>query len=107
VPPDEEWARDEETKEPGDPDNPLGHAQLVYDVPNSIHGTNAPESLGQAASHGSIRVSNDVAMQLARQVMQAGGAQRDESFFEQVRSDRSRRHDVNIPNPVPIRVISG
>jgi lipoprotein-anchoring transpeptidase ErfK/SrfK len=107
VPPDEEWARDEETKEPGDPDNPLGHAQLVYDAPNSIHGTNEPESLGQAVSHGSIRVSNDVAMQLARQVMEAGGAQRDENFFQQVRSDRSRRYDVSIPRPVPIRVVGG
>jgi lipoprotein-anchoring transpeptidase ErfK/SrfK len=107
VPPDEAWARDEEPKEPGDPDNPLGHAQLVYDIPNSIHGTNEPESLGQAVSHGSIRVSNDVAMALARQVMEAGGAQRDENFFQQMRSDRSRRYDVNIPNPVPIRVVSG
>jgi lipoprotein-anchoring transpeptidase ErfK/SrfK len=107
VPPDQEWARDEETKEPGDPENPLGDAQLVYDVPNSIHGTNEPESLGQAVSHGSIRVSNEVAMSLARQVMEAGGAPRDESFFRQVREDRSRRHDISIPDPVPIRVVSG
>jgi lipoprotein-anchoring transpeptidase ErfK/SrfK len=107
VPPDEEWARDEERTPPGDPDNPLGRAQLVYDAPRSIHGTNAPESLGQAVSHGSIRVANDVAVQLARQVMDAGGAQRDETFFRQVEQDRSRRETIDIPNPVPIRVVSG
>jgi lipoprotein-anchoring transpeptidase ErfK/SrfK len=107
VPPDEEWAEDEEAKEPGDPENPLGVAQLVYRRPNSIHGTNEPGSIGQAVSHGSIRVRNEVAVELARQVMDAGGAQRDESFFQQVRSDRSREETVRIPNPVPIRVVGG
>lgn len=74
IPPAEAWAKDEEQKEPGAADNPLGRAQLVYRAPNSIHGTNEPASLGKAVSHGSIRVSNDVAVQLARQVMEAGGA---------------------------------
>jgi lipoprotein-anchoring transpeptidase ErfK/SrfK len=106
IPPDQEWAEDRERKDPGDPDNPLGRAQLVYSPPNTVHGTNQPESLGQAVSHGSIRVSNDVAVRLARQVMEAGGATRDESFFQRVEQDRSRRESVNIPNPVPIRVVS-
>jgi lipoprotein-anchoring transpeptidase ErfK/SrfK len=106
VPPrDEEWAEDEEEQEPGSPDNPLGRAQLVYDIPNSIHGTNAPESLGQAVSHGSIRVSNEVAMSLARQVMEAGGAQRDEAWYRSARENRTQRQEVSIPNPVPIRVV--
>jgi lipoprotein-anchoring transpeptidase ErfK/SrfK len=107
IPPEEEWAEDEEVKEPGDPENPLGRAQLVYRAPNSIHGTNAPESLGQAVSHGSIRVSNEVAMDLARQVMEAGGAGRDEGWYRQARENRRERHDVSIPNPIPIRVVQG
>jgi lipoprotein-anchoring transpeptidase ErfK/SrfK len=107
IPPQEEWAEDEETKEPGDPENPLGRAQLVYSAPNSVHGTNAPASLGQAVSHGSIRVSNEVAMELARQVMEAGGAQRDEAWYRRARENRTERHDVSIPNPIPIRVVSG
>jgi hypothetical protein len=65
-PTDESWAEDEAVKEPGDPENPLGRAQLVYDAPRSIHGTNEPESLGKAESHGSIRIANDVAVRLAR-----------------------------------------
>jgi lipoprotein-anchoring transpeptidase ErfK/SrfK len=105
IPPDQEWAEDEEIAEPGDPDNPLGRAQLVYSPPNSVHGTNAPESLGQAVSHGSIRVSNEVAMSLARQVMEAGGAGRDESWYRRARENRTERQDVPIPNPVPIRVV--
>lgn len=105
VPPQEEWAKDEEEVEPGDPENPLGRAQLVYDAPRSIHGTNEPESLGKAASHGSIRVSNDVAVELARRVMESGGAGRDEDFYRRVRENRSERVDVGIPNAVPIRVV--
>jgi lipoprotein-anchoring transpeptidase ErfK/SrfK len=107
VPPDQEWAEGEEPKEPGDPENPLGRAQLVYSPPNSIHGTIAPESLGRAVSHGSIRVSNEVAMELAREVMEAGGAGRDEDWYRRVRENRTQHEIVSIPNPVPIRVVAG
>jgi hypothetical protein len=108
VPPREEgWAEDEEEKEPGAADNPLGHAQLVYDAPRSIHGTNEPESLGKAASHGSIRVSNTVATELARLVMEAGGAGKDDAWYQRVQANRRERVEVPIPNPVPIRVVAG
>ena len=107
TPPEEEWARDVEVKEPGDPDNPLGRAQLVYDAPRSIHGTNEPESLGKAESHGSIRVANRVAVQLARMVMESGGAGKDEAWYQRVRDNRRERVEVAIPNPIPIRVVSG
>lgn len=104
-PPNEEWAEDEEPAEPGAPDNPLGAAQLVYRAPNSIHGTDDVESLGKAVSHGSIRVSNDVAVELARQVMEAGGAPRDEAWIRNARQNNGVRQEVSIPNPVPIRVV--
>ena len=108
IPPkDESWAKDEKVAEPGDPDNPLGRAQLVYRAPNSIHGTNEPESLGKAVSHGSIRVSNDVAVKLARQVMEAGGAGKDEAWYRNAQENRKERQDIAIPNPVPIRVVAG
>lgn len=105
IPPEEEWAEEEEVSEPGDPDNPLGRAQLVYRAPNSIHGTNEPESLGQAVSHGSIRVANEVAVALARQVMEAGGASRDEAFFQSAQTNTTERVEVAIPSPVPIAVV--
>jgi lipoprotein-anchoring transpeptidase ErfK/SrfK len=107
VPPSQEWAEDREEKEPGAPDNPLGRAQLVYDAPRSIHGTNQPESVGQAVSHGSIRVTNEVATQLARQAMEAGGAERDETWYRRVRENRTQREEVSLPRPIPIRVHGG
>ena len=103
----ESWAEDEDVVEPGDPENPLGRAQLVYRAPNSIHGTTERESLGKAVSHGSIRVSNEVAMELARQVMEAGGAGKDERWYREARESRTERREVLLPNPVPIRVVEG
>jgi lipoprotein-anchoring transpeptidase ErfK/SrfK len=104
VPPDSEWAEGREPKEPGDPDNPMGHARLIFHQTYSIHGTDETGSLGEAASHGSIRVSNDVVEQLARMVMEHGGAERGEDFFRRVRDDRSQMQQVRIPEPVPIVV---
>lgn len=108
IPPKEEsWAKDEETKAPGAEDNPLGRVQLVYDPPRSIHGTNEPESLGKAASHGSIRIANANGRRLGRMVMEAGGAGRDEAFYDRVWENRKERVEVVIPNRVPIRVVAG
>jgi hypothetical protein len=108
VPPKEEsWAEDEEIAEPGDPDNPLGVVQLVYSPPNSIHGTNEPASLGKAVSHGSIRISNEAGVEVAKQIMQAGGANKDDAFVQQALANRTQRVDVDIPNEIPIRVIAG
>jgi lipoprotein-anchoring transpeptidase ErfK/SrfK len=103
IPPkDEEWAKDEKPEQSGDPDNPLGQAQLVYDAPRSIHGTNEPASIGKAVSHGSIRMRNEDIVRLAREVMEAGGAQKDASFFTQVRRNRSAKEVIDLPSPVPI-----
>jgi lipoprotein-anchoring transpeptidase ErfK/SrfK len=107
VPPDEEWAEDEEELEAGDPENPLGVAQLVYDRPRSVHGTNEPASIGQAVSHGSIRVSNDVARDLARQVMEAAGIQDIEQRMRRAREDPERSETVRLPRGIPIRVVDG
>ena len=107
VPPDEAWAKKEETREPGDPKNPLGRAQLVYEAPKSIHGTNEPASIGKAVSHGSIRVTNEVAVDLAGMVMEAGGATRDQAFFDQVEAHPDREFVIELERPVPIRVVAG
>ena len=106
-PPEESWAEDEEVAEPGDPDNPLGRVQLVYRAPNSIHGTPDTASLGKAVSHGSIRVANEVGIELARMVMEAGGAARDQAFIQNALNNPTERVEVVIPNEVPIRVVAG
>ncbi|CAN5656737.1 hypothetical protein BH23GEM7_BH23GEM7_38080 [soil metagenome] len=102
TPPDSDWSADREHKEPGDPDNPMGRARILYKGSYSIHGTDVIESLGEAASHGSIRVANEVAMELARLIMEYGGAARSESWYEEARVNPTEMRQVSIPDPVPL-----
>lgn len=105
IPPtDESWAEDAENVLPGDPDNPLGHAQLVYDLPRSIHGTNAPESIGQAVSHGSIRATNESVLALAELLMRGTGVERAAELVSASQRERTTKRVVNLPHLVPIRV---
>jgi lipoprotein-anchoring transpeptidase ErfK/SrfK len=58
---------------PGGPDNPLGaRAMYLYaagrDTLYRIHGTNEPQSIGQAASSGCIRMLNEEVIELYDQV---------------------------------------
>ena len=104
IPPDESWAEEREPRKPGDPKNPLGRAQLVYDPPRSIHGTNEPSSIGKPVSHGSIRLANNVIVALAREVMAAGGVQKDEAWFKAAQTKKSEKQVVDLPHPIPIKV---
>lgn len=107
VPPDEEWAEDEDEIEPGDPENPMGAAQLVYDRPRSVHGTNEPASIGQAVSHGSIRMQNEVVVELARKVMEAGGVEDGDARIRRAEQNPEQSQTVLLPRGIPIRVVQG
>lgn len=104
TPPDESWAEEREPREPGDPKNPLGRAQLVYDLPRTIHGTNDPASIGKAVSHGSIRVTNAVALSLAELMLTATQVPGTADSLAAARRDSTRKVVVDLPRSVPIRV---
>lgn len=105
IPPtDEKWAEEADSSPPGDPDNPLGHAQLVYDLPRSIHGTNAPSSIGKAVSHGSIRAKNENVVALAELLMRRTGVERAAEIVQEAQRDRTVKRIVDLPQLVPIRV---
>ncbi len=104
VPPDESWAEEREPKKSGAPNNPLGMAQLVYDLPRTIHGTNQPGSIGQAVSHGSIRMANADIVPLAKRIMGANGAGKDDAWYRRAASQRTEKFVVELPTPVPIKV---
>ena len=77
VPPNSEWARDEKPRAHGDPENPMRGVKIYFREPTFyIHGTNAPASIGQAASHGCIRMREDDAVSLARWIEARGGTVR-------------------------------
>jgi lipoprotein-anchoring transpeptidase ErfK/SrfK len=104
TPPDESWAEEREGKAPGAPDNPLGVAQLVYDLPRTIHGTNDPSSIGKAVSHGSIRVTNADALALSRLVLERTGAGDVDDRLSRANSQRTEKQVIDLPKVVPIRV---
>jgi hypothetical protein len=103
-PPDSEWAADEEYREPGHPENPMGRARLIFQEPYSIHGTDEMDSLGRAASHGSVRVANNVVLELARMIMEASGDGRSEDWYRQAREQRDEMRQVSLSNPVPLTI---
>ena len=104
IPPDESWAEEREPRKPGDPKNPLGRAQLVYDPPRTIHGTNAPASIGKAVSHGSIRMNNADIIALAKRILEGTGAGKDAAWYQRASEQRSEKQIVDLPSPVPIKV---
>ena len=107
VPPKSPWARDKTAKEPGDPDNPMGKAKLFFQEPDYyIHGTNAEESLGSAASHGCVRMANGDVVKLAELVMEHGGEPRPASWFQRIMNFVRRSEEVRLSNPVPLRIVA-
>lgn len=60
-----EWARDARFTPPG-PNNPMGRVKLFFMPLYYIHGTPDSASIGQAASHGCIRMRNRDVIALAR-----------------------------------------
>jgi lipoprotein-anchoring transpeptidase ErfK/SrfK len=103
-PPDESWAEEREPRESGDPKNPMGRAQLVYDPPRSIHGTNQPSSIGKPVSHGSIRLANEVIVKLAQEVMESAGVAKDAAWYKETQQNRKQKQVIDLPKVVPIRV---
>ena len=104
VPPDSEWAEDREPQPPGDPDNPMGRARLVYQMPYTIHGTDNLDSLGQAVSHGSIRLSNEHVIPLAELLLKAGGAWEGEEWFRRMTENRDEEFQIPLEQDVTLQI---
>lgn len=103
-PKDEKWAESEETAAPGSPENPMGRARLVYRMPNTVHGTDDSASLGKASSHGSIRVANEVVLQLAEILLKAGGSWEGPQWFQAMTGKRTEEYQVPLSQKIPIKV---
>jgi hypothetical protein len=102
TPPDSEWAEDSDCKAPGEEGNPMGRARLIFRAPYSMHGTDALDSLDRMASHGSVRVSNEDVLDLARLVQEHGGARRSETWYRNAVGSPTEMFEVSLPEPVPI-----
>jgi lipoprotein-anchoring transpeptidase ErfK/SrfK len=103
VPPNSEWAEGEERKAPADPDNPMEAAKLFFRYPAYyIHGTNAPHSIGRAASHGCVRMLPSDVETLAELVQEHGGEPRSDAWFERVSERDEPSTEITLPEPVEL-----
>jgi lipoprotein-anchoring transpeptidase ErfK/SrfK len=105
IPPDQPWARDKLPQAPGARANPMKLVKIFFREPDYyIHGTGDLESLGDAASHGCLRMDPDDAYRVARYLMEHGGSPRDESWFWRVLHFRSETKTVYLDHPIPMVV---
>ena len=102
VPPDAGWAKGKQPAQPGDPKNPMRAVKIFFQEPDYyIHGTNNEDSIGYAASHGCIRMTESDAVELAKYLMEHAGAHHDDSWYDNVQASL-KPTDVNLPHSVPM-----
>lgn len=103
VPPASGWSADEDPKDPGDPENPMQAVKIYFNPPDYfIHGTNNPASIGEAASHGCIRMEVNDALWLARILQDLSGTTQSDEWYAEVVSDPTETREVILATPVPI-----
>jgi lipoprotein-anchoring transpeptidase ErfK/SrfK len=74
TPPPTGWARHKVYQPPGAAANPMQAVKIYFRAPYYfIHGTNDSDSIGEAASHGCIRMTPGDARSLAHRIEDAGG----------------------------------
>lgn len=105
VPPNTEWGREREKKDPNDADNPMVGAKLFFQYPDYyIHGTDATHTLGEAESHGCIRMDPAEVLDLAKWVQEHAGENRSEAWFREARQDDESEHVVRLSSPVSVEI---
>ncbi len=104
-PPDSKWAKGKSAKGPGDPGNPMKVVKIFFHDPDYyIHGTDDVDSLGDAASHGCLRMAPDDIADLAKLIMEHGGQPRDENWFWRIIHSRRQEKVVYLNNPIPLTI---
>lgn len=102
TPPEGDWAKNKKPEKPGSKKNPMGRARIVYQMPYTIHGTKDLKSLGEAESHGSVRMANNDVIELARMIMQETGTIKPESWFQEVLADSTKMISVDLKRTVAL-----
>src|SRR3954467_8733335 len=105
IPPDQPWAKNKTAQAPGAKANPMKLVKIFFKEPDYyIHGTGDVESLGDAASHGCLRMDPDEAAEVAKWVMIHGGKPREEGWFQRVLHFRRQEQVVYLDNPISLTI---
>jgi hypothetical protein len=102
-PPASEWARKERPKAPGW-SNPVGRVKLHVTGLVFLHGTPMDTSLGSAASHACVRMSNADAIALARLVHAYAGPPMPPTLLDELSADTAWTRTLALSRSVPIDI---
>lgn len=104
TPPDAKWAKGKSATGPDHPANPMKLVKIFFKEPDYyIHGTDQLDQLGEAASHGCLRMDPIEAGELAVRVMQAGGVRHANEWYYNAMTKGETR-TVTLPRPVTITI---
>jgi murein L,D-transpeptidase YcbB/YkuD len=103
-PPAEKWAKGKTYKAPGHPENPMKVVKMFFRDPDYyIHGTADHDSLGDARSHGCIRMKESDVKELSKMVMEHGGKPMPEPWYRRILRGKSTKV-VYLEEPVPVAI---
>jgi hypothetical protein len=103
IPPPFEWAKDERVTPPG-PTNPTGRVKLYFGEYLYLHGTPDEAGLGQAASHGCVRMRNADVLALARLVHLHASPGLPPAVLDTLAADSGRTRSFVLDAPVPLSI---
>ena len=103
VPPASDWARDARVTPPG-PENPMGRVKLRITDLVFVHGTPLESSVGSAASHACVRMTNADAITLARLVHRRATPEVPAAVLDSALADSTRPRRFVVSRTVPVTV---
>ena len=103
-PPNSNWARGRKVESPG-PANPMGRVKLNFAPLLYIHGTVERSALGDPASRGCVRMSNDDLIELTRLVHQYLLPSVPESTVETLVNSPTKTTTFHLPRKIPFEVV--
>ena len=102
-PPAREWARDDKVTPPG-PRNPMGRVKLFFAPLYYIHGTPDAQNIGQAASHGCVRMLNRDVIELAKTLHARNGGSIRGAAIDRVLARPTATTNTRLSVPVPLTI---
>lgn len=111
TPPDEPWVESPSSKvkvgekvEAGSKLNPLGLLKISIGSPSLIHGGKSPAKLGAFASHGCVGLTDALAQDFAKLLVQLAGQKLSDADIASYRKNRSETKQVTLNQPVPVEL---
>jgi len=104
-PPNRPWARGQKPTPQG-PNNPMGRVKMYFLPLYYIHGTPHTGSLGQAASHGCVRLSNKNAIALARLVHKYGSPDLSSAQIDRIVANSKATRTIWLKRRIPVEIVS-